>query len=367
MKKISSLSSFLCQIPLGVIIFTRRGRVMYWNKEMEKITGRDKKEAIKKEVKEILGFDFSWEEIQRSLEFEEEFFIRNWPIKDHFEEEHLLNLHFFLWKKEGKKTNVMCLVEDVTQKARWGENIRQMEKLSSISRFIASMAHEINNPLTVISGYTQMLLQKAKENRQCEVCRATQRGLEKIEKEAEYCGRLIQELVDFSKPMILNKEDIDLNFLVQDSLSVLDVLMDDKIKLELNFSNDVLLVRVDKSRMRQVFMNLAKNALEAMKEEGGKLQINTRIAPLEHFSFPENGTGNGRFVEIEFIDQGKGIPEKTLPHIFEPFFTTKEKGTGLGLSISYSIVRAHKGWIEVSSQEGGGTRIKVFLPQGGGN
>ena len=338
---------------------------MYWNKEMEMITNWKKQEIMKKEVKEILGFDLSWEELKESLEFEEEVFIRNWSIKDRFGEERLLNLQFFLWKRKGGKANVTCLVDDVTQKARWGENIRQMEKLSSISRFIASVAHEINNPLTVISGYTQILLQKVKDNEQCEICQFNQRALEKIEREAEYCGRLIQELVDFSKPIILNKEDMDLNFLVQDSLSVLDVLMDDKVKLELNLSSDIPLVRVDKNRMRQVFMNLAKNALEAMKEKGGKLRIHTCVAPLEHFSIPENGTENGKFVEVEFIDEGKGIPEKILPRIFEPFFTTKEKGTGLGLSISYSIVRAHKGWMEVTSREGEGTRIKIFLPQGG--
>jgi PAS domain S-box-containing protein len=129
-KKASSLSSFLGQAPLGVIIFTRRGRVMYWNKEMEMITNWKKQEIMKKEVKEILGFDLSWEELKESLEFEEEVFIRNWSIKDRFGEERLLNLQFFLWKRKGGKANVTCLVDDVTQKARWGENIRQMEKLS---------------------------------------------------------------------------------------------------------------------------------------------------------------------------------------------------------------------------------------------
>lgn len=364
-KKLSSLSSFLNQIPLGVVIFTRRGRIMCWNKEMELITNWEKEKVIKKKAEEVWGSDFSWEETRRSLQFEEKVFIRNWPIKDRWEEEHLLNLHFFLWKKESNRTNIVCLVEDVTQKARWGENIRQMEKLSSISRFIASVAHEINNPLTVIFGYTQMLLQKIRESNGCEICEVTKRGLEKIEKEAEYCGRLIQELVDFSKPMVLSKEDVDINFLVQESISVLDVLMNDTIKVDLNFSDDIPLVKVDKIRMRQVFLNLAKNALEAMKEKGGKLQVYTRLTPLESFSFPENGVGNGKFVEVGFIDEGKGIPEKVLPRIFEPFFTTKERGTGLGLSVSYSIVRAHKGWMEVTSREGEGTRIKVFLPQGG--
>lgn len=364
-KELSPLSSFLNQVPLGVAIFTRQGKIMCWNREMELITSWEKREVIKKKAEEILGSDFSWEETRKNLEFEEKVFIRNWPIKDLWGEEHLLNLHFFLWKKENNRANIMCLVEDVTQKARWGENIRQMEKLSSISRFIASVAHEINNPLTVISGYTQMLLQKVKESNECEVCEITRRGLEKIEKEAEYCGKLIQELVDFSKPMVLNKENVDLNFLVQESLSVLDVLMNDKIKLKLNLSNDIPFVKVDKSRMRQVFLNLAKNALEAMKEKGGTLQVYTRLTPVEKFSFSENGTGNGRFIEVEFIDEGKGMPEKVLSRIFEPFFTTKEKGTGLGLSISYSIVRAHKGWMEVTSREGEGTRIKVFIPQEG--
>jgi len=102
-KKASSLSSFLGQAPLGVIIFTRRGRVMYWNKEMEMITNWKKQEIMKKEVKEILGFDLSWEELKESLEFEEEVFIRNWSIKDRFGEERLLNLQFFCGRGKVEK------------------------------------------------------------------------------------------------------------------------------------------------------------------------------------------------------------------------------------------------------------------------
>ncbi len=359
-----SISSFIDQFPLGLVVASlESGKILHWNPPMELMTGWSAQEVKGKALRDF--FDFSpqeVEEIRQNLLFGETLFLRNFRIINRFSEERLLNFHFFPWRQE-KIIRTVAIVQDVTEKARWGESVRQMEKLSSIGRFISSVAHEINNPLAVIYGYTQMLLPRLAKSNSCETCKVVEKGLEKIEKEAEHCGKIIQYMVDFSRPMVLQKERVNLNTLIEESLALVDFYLDEQRKVELSLEENLPLVVVDATRIKQVFINLAKNAFEAM-EGGGTLSITTRFQLLTPRLGEEGGRTKGKtpFVEIIFADTGKGIPPEKLNRIFEPFFSTKFKGAGLGLSISYGIIRAHRGFIEVDSVEGKGTQFRVFLP-----
>ena len=364
----SLFSSFMTQFPLGLLVASlEEGQVLDWNPRLDAITGWLRSEVLGKRLAEIFLFSAEeMEEVRQNLLFGETLFLRNVRIVNRFSEERLLNFHFFPWKPE-KMIFMMAIVEDVTERARWGESVRQMEKLSSIGRFISSVAHEINNPLAVIYGYTQMLLPRLeKGNVSCETCKATRKVLEKIEKEAEHCGKIIKYLVDFSRPIVLQKEKVDLNALLEESLSLMDFYVDDRRKIELSLAGDLPPVLVDSTRIKQVFMNLAKNAFEAMEGKGGVLTITTQLRVLvPKFSFAKDARGvkePSPFIEVAFADTGKGIPKEKLSRIFEPFFTTKSQGAGLGLSICYGIVRAHRGFMEVDSVEGKGTQFRVLLP-----
>jgi len=357
------LHLFFFRFPLGVVFLSfGEGRILFWNSTMEMLTGKREKEVLGRRWDEIFPQE-TLDDMWQSLRFGEEYLVRNFRLQRNsaLNGDRLLNLRFFSWW-EGETMRVVGLVEDVTERARWGESIRQMERLSSIGRFISSMAHEINNPLGVIYGYTQMLLAQIEGHSDCSTCQMTRRVLEKIEREAAHCSEVIRYLVDFSKPLVLQREPTDINTLVRESLALVDFFCTENERVEFALEENLPLVPVDRTRMRQVFMNLAKNAFEAMRERGGVLRISTESVLLENVPPWEEKKRFSSYVKVVFADTGKGIPEAFLPRIFEPFFTTKERGTGLGLSISYGIVRAHGGWIEVTSKEGVGTRVQVFLP-----
>uniref|UniRef100_A0A7V4WLG6 histidine kinase n=1 Tax=Candidatus Caldatribacterium saccharofermentans TaxID=1454753 RepID=A0A7V4WLG6_9BACT len=349
--------------PLGVVFLSfGEGRILFWNSTMEALTGKREKEVLGRRWDEVFPQEML-DDMWQSLRFGEEYLVRNFRLQRNstLNGDRLLNLRFFSWR-EGETMRVVGLVEDVTERARWGESIRQMERLSSIGRFVSSMAHEINNPLGVIYGYTQMLLAQIEGNNNCPTCQMTRKVLEKIEREAAHCSEVIRYLVDFSRPLVLQREPTDINTLLRESLALVDFFCAENERVEFAFEENLPLVLVDRTRMRQVFMNLAKNAFEAMRERGGVLRISTESVLLENVPPWEGKKRFSSYVKVVFADTGKGIPETLLPRIFEPFFTTKERGTGLGLSISYGIVRAHGGWIEVTSKEGVGTKVQVFLP-----
>ncbi|WP_438316774.1 two-component system sensor histidine kinase NtrB [Candidatus Caldatribacterium sp. SIUC1] len=357
------LRLFFFHFPLGVVFLSfGEGRILFWNSTMEALTGKREKEVLGRRWDEIFPQE-TLDDMWQSLRFGEEYLVRNFRLQRNsaLNGDRLLNLRFFSWQ-EGETMRVVGLVEDVTERARWGESIRQMERLSSIGRFISSMAHEINNPLGVIYGYTQMLLAQIEGNSNCSTCQMTRKVLEKIEREAAHCSEVIRYLVDFSRPLVLQREPTDVNTLLRESLALVDFFCTENERVEFALEENLPLVPVDRTRMRQVFMNLAKNAFEAMRERGGVLRISTESVLLENVPPWEGKKRFSSYVKVVFADTGKGIPETLLPRIFEPFFTTKERGTGLGLSISYGIVRAHGGWIEVTSKEGVGTKVQVFLP-----
>jgi len=222
----------------------------------------------------------------------------------------------------------------------------QSEKLASIGRLAAGVAHEINNPLTGVLTFTHLLLADMP-------CNSRQkRDLEIIIKEASRCKLITQNLLDFARQTEPQKRTVDINGLVKEVISLVENQASfQNVKIIKEFNPSLPLVLVDSNQIKQVFMNVILNAQEAMPQ-GGFLTIST--------DFSEDG----KFLDIKFIDTGCGIPKKNLEKIFDPFFTTKEvgKGTGLGLAVSYGIIKSHGGDIRAYSKEGKGTTILIKLP-----
>jgi two-component system NtrC family sensor kinase len=221
------------------------------------------------------------------------------------------------------------------------DQLIQAAKLAAIGELAATVAHELNNPLTTILGYTELI-------REEEISEGIKKDLEIIEAECLRARDIVRQLLEFSRKRPLQLIELDINDTLQEVIKFLSPnIKKSSIKLLTEFS-PLPNTLADKDQIKQVFLNLINNAVQAMPE-GGVLTIKTGIHDSNIF--------------IEVSDTGIGIPKEILPRIFEPFFTTKkEKGTGLGLSISYRIVESHGGKIYVKSQKGKGTTFKVILP-----
>jgi len=222
----------------------------------------------------------------------------------------------------------------------------QAEKLASIGRVSASIAHEIRNPLTSVKLNIQKLLEG---NRLDKIERdhldISQEGIGQIE-------NFIKEMLNFTRVSELNLNRFSIEQIMDESVKMMtDSLELKKAVLEKNYQEGLPQLRVDGDRLRQVFLNVLRNACEAIDEEG---KINISISLLEERP--------GKSIRIEIFDDGCGIPEKDWENIFEPFYTTKSSGIGLGLANARKIVEQHKGSIRIKKKEGRGANFEIIIP-----
>jgi len=222
----------------------------------------------------------------------------------------------------------------------------QSEKLASLGKLAAGIAHEINNPLGGILIYSHLLLEDTpKKSPHYE-------NLKKIVKETSRCKDIVKGLLEFARPKEPEMSQINLNEVVDRSLAIVEgQALFQNIKVNRTYASDIPKIVADGSQLQQVFMNIIINAAEAMNGKG-TLSLSTSM------------DSEGGHIEARISDTGHGIKEEDKKRLFEPFFSTKEvgKGTGLGLAISYSIIQKHNGTIEVESQEGKGSTFTVKLP-----
>ncbi len=225
------------------------------------------------------------------------------------------------------------------------EQLLHSERLASVGRIAAGVAHEINNPLSVLSGKLQLLIENCTDNIQLE-------EYEKLLHLSDRIEKTVDGLLYFSRQKDMELNNVNINTVIEDSISLVDGQMTTRgIKIVKKYGVKLPLVKISVSQMQQVFLNIIMNASDSMVDDG-ILTICTKISD------------DGENIHMVFEDTGIGVSSKNIDKIFEPFFTTKgpREGTGLGLSISYGIVKNHKGEIKVESREGKGTIFTVSLP-----
>jgi two-component system NtrC family sensor kinase len=245
---------------------------------------------------------------------------------------------------------VVTLEDKVEERTKELEKARiwlvQQEKMASLGRLSAGVAHEINNPLTSILIFSSILRDKV------DVSHPDYKKISTIVNETIRCRGIVERLLAFSRQDEPRKEKQDVNGVIRQSLELLkNQAIFQNIRIHERLRKDLPEVSIDANMMQQVFVNILINAADAMPE-GGDLTIQSRRAPA----------AAGRYVVVEFADTGKGIPAEDIPRLFDPFFSTKEKGTGLGLSICYGIVRRHGGKIDVKSAKDQGSVFTIQLP-----
>ena len=254
---------------------------------------------------------------------------------------------------------VVINARDVTERKSLERQLLQAQKMEAVGRLAGGVAHDFNNVLTAILGYTGLLLDGLP------TLSPLRPDLEEIRKAAERAAGLTRQLLAFSRKQILEMRVLDLNQLVVDMDRLLGRLLGEDINVVTNLDPTLGAVRVDLSQLEQVVVNLAVNARDAMPH-GGRLMIETRNAELDDSYAREHAPVQpGRYVMLALSDTGTGMTPETMSHVFEPFFTTKEagKGTGLGLSTVYGIVKQSGGYVWCYSEPGHGTSFKVYLPR----
>ncbi len=224
--------------------------------------------------------------------------------------------------------------------------LRQAEKLASIGQLAAGVAHEINNPLSIILGYAGMLTEDCPANEHIK------EDLSMIHNNAQLCKKIVEDLLNFARQTKIQPVDADINGIIESVASSMEArFKENGIEIVRNYDPAIPGIKADVDKMKQVFMNLLANARDAIKS-GGVINIST------HYDDAKNG------ILIVFSDTGCGIPESIRNRIFDPFFTTKDPGhgTGLGLAVSYGIIKEHRGEISVESEKGKGAAFKIWLP-----
>lgn len=275
-------------------------------------------------------------------------------------------LHKISKNKKALQATVRSLETANTNLKNAQQEIINAEKLASVGRLSAGIAHEIGNPIAIIIGYLDLLKHSDTiESERIEYIRRTENEINKI-------NGIINQMLDLSRPSSGDLTPASIHGIIQEVIQITPFHpMLSKLKINLDFKTDSDIVYADPSQLRQVFLNLMVNAADAIEAKhadpfNGFLNIETEKHRKDVSSHSiMNGTPSQEFIEVSFVDNGVGIPGDQINKIFDPFFTTKEpgKGTGLGLSVCYMIIKALKGDIQVRNMpDTGTTRITLILP-----
>lgn len=260
----------------------------------------------------------------------------------------------YLLDPQGEREGVIILFRDLSEIRRLREEIRRKDRLAAIGEMVAGVAHEIRNPLFGISSVAQIL------SREVDFDQAHRDLVSAMLSEIKRLNALVEDLLFYGRPLELKLHPEDLNQIWEEILSLSkDQLVEGGVILQKELDPELPLILLDGHKIRQVFLNLLKNAMEATPP-GGVITVRTRLQRL--------GTGNrglkksSEFVEVSLQDTGFGIAPENLGKLFNPFFTTKASGSGLGLPICLKIVEDHGGTIRVQSERGKGSCFTVLLP-----
>src|SRR5574341_148967 len=358
-RELESQHNFAARIvdslPVGLYVIDRSYRIRAWNRKREAGTqgvsredalGREIFDVLDRQPRELLKREFenvflSGEMTQvemESLASGESRHYRITKIPMRMDDEHI--------------SHVITIGEDITDWHQAQQRLAQAEKLAALGQLAAGVMHEINNPLATILACSEALVLRAGDLPAAERS-GYDEYLKIIDTEVQRCRRIVDGLLEFSRPKTGEKRDVDVNAVVEQTLFLLKYHERFKrLTVVREFTDGLPKLRADPERLIQSFMALMLNAMDAMNSRG-TLRVRTGINPER-----------GDELLLEFIDTGAGIRQEDLAKIFEPFYTPKPmgRGTGLGLSICYGIITDHRGRIEVESQLGVGSNFKVFLP-----
>ncbi len=251
------------------------------------------------------------------------------------------------------------ILRDISVRKRTEEQLRQAQKMEAVGHLAGGIAHEFNNYLAIIMGYTELLEHETVGNE------SLRPSLVEIKDASQKVASLTRQLLAFSRKQVIEFREVDVNSVVWETHKLLRRLIPVTIDLIPKLQGDLGKVKADPAQVQQILMNLVLNARDSMPA-GGKIIIETAEVELDQeYASRQLEVHAGQYVMLSVVDTGVGMDQETLSHVFEPFFTTKEegKGTGLGLSTTYGIVKQSGGHITVASVPGKGSAFCIYLPK----
>lgn len=335
------LNDITSKMPSGLILVDREGRITGHNPASERIfegtlTPRSRLGGLVREAQMLEDL------LQRCIQLGEVFTRVEFHVPSRGGVDKRIGINLSpVTNSTGKIDGAICLLSDLTEIVELQNRIKLKENFAALGEMSAGIAHEFKNSLATIVGYAQMSTTET----DIETLHSYARELHK---ESQALARMVTDFLNFARPVKASIDDVDLVDLLQATIADVRNLRPGSYEIQFQ-SSGTAIIQCDPTLMRQSFLNLFINAVEALDENG-------RI-----FVSVDSQSTNSVNVLIE--DNGRGIPDNVLPKIFLPFYTTKSHGTGLGLSLVQKIVLAHNGRIEVQNIPEGGTRFSVTLPQ----
>lgn len=351
------------QVPAGVYeIDVESARFLTINSYMIRVFGYSREEFLS-----MTGFDLWTEEgkeilrqrIQRILQGLEVPQVVEYPGRTKDGREIWARVYSHFSRNEQGKLVARTVLLDVTQQRRLEQQLLQAQKMEAVGRLAGGVAHDINNALTSVLGYADMILNSTKPGE------AFHEEAREIKEGALRAASITSQLLTFSRKQLIKPKILDLNALLLNLTRTLAPLIGEDVRIHTVLFPRPLWIKMDPTQMEQVILNLLINARDAMPK-GGKLILETDIVQLDEAYAQSHGVSliPGPYARLCVSDTGLGMDQKTIERIFEPFFTTKEmgRGTGLGLSTVYGIVKQSGGYIWAYSEPGKGSTFKVYLP-----
>ncbi|HEY2822105.1 MAG TPA: ATP-binding protein [Candidatus Acidoferrum sp.] len=343
--------------PLATVVHDANGKILLTNAAFANMFGYGSSETLGRHVDEILtaptGEEASEFTQQVLLEPISKQTVRLRRDKTPVTVE-MMGIPFLV---KSKLVGGIGLYRDVTRQKKLEEELLLAQKLQAVGHLAGAVAHDFNNSLGVVQGYSEFILERLSSDD------PLRRSVEEIAKACDRATNLTKQLLTFGRKQVIQPRATNLVTLVNDLSSMLSRLIGEHIKLNVYAASSVNAVTVDPGQMEQVIINLAVNARDAMPQ-GGKLSISIANRYVESRDDGKATIPAGRYVSLAIADTGTGISPEILANIFDPFFTTKEKskGTGLGLATAYGIIQQANGFITVDTREGMGSTFTLLLP-----
>jgi two-component system sensor histidine kinase HydH len=343
LSRIKAFSDTLVEnMPMGLVAVNDQGEIIAFNQTAETITGYIFRDVIGKKAGDILPPPFV--ALLQNLRTEKKIIEKeiDCPVRG----EQVIPLEVIattLQEENGEFLGCVILIRDITEIRRLKKEIAISQRLASLGNLAAGVAHEIRNPLSSIKGFATFFKERYRDRPE------DKKTAEIMIQEVDRLNRVISQLLEFARPLDINKKRASIHTVIQDTLKMIEEQAGKKeIIVHADLSPDVGDVFIDPDKITQVFLNLYLNAVDAMEDKG---VLSVILSPQ-----------NDGFIRIDVSNTGRGIEPNELSHIFDPYFTTKPTGTGLGLAIVHKIIEAHGGEIRVESVKEKGTTLSIFLP-----
>jgi PAS domain S-box-containing protein len=262
--------------------------------------------------------------------------------------------------RSGQIVGVLSMADNITTELNLEKQLLQSQKMEAIGTLAGGIAHDFNNILTSIINSTELAVGDLDPESM------TTRDLERVLKAARRGGRVVKQILAFSRPSTEGFRPTDVGAVITEAIGLLESSMPRKIEVRSSIKENLSCVNADPTQIHQVVMNLCTNAFHALRRTGGTIEVRLDQSEISGEDAEILGLYPGEYVRLVVEDNGPGIPQNIVDKIFDPFFTTKDKteGTGLGLAVVHGIVRSHKGGLLVGPREGGGTTFSIYLPKG---